>query len=299
MKPIFISCADSTATVHAASTIVGHLEAKGLACFFAARDVARGAGHGATILSALKECALVLLVVSRDMDGSEQVLTEIDAAVSSRKSVLPVFIEDVVLNNDFRYYIGRKQWVIAYPGALDTYLEKIYRMVSECIPEECRTNPPRQESAPIVKPPISHAAVSEPEGPFAFISYAHADSAAVIPIVTAMQRAGICVWYDNGIEAGSEWPEYIAQKVASCTKFVSFISGAYLSSQNCKRELNFAVSRGKELLSVYLEKVELSLGMEMQLGTYQAMFRERFATLEQFTEALCRERFFAVCREAK
>jgi len=131
--------------------------------------------------------------------------------------------------------------------------------------------------------------------PYVFISYAHADSEAVLSIIDAMQKSGINLWYDNGIEAGSEWPEYIAQKVNSCTKFVSFISKAYLASQNCKRELNFAISKKKELLSVYLEDVELSLGMEMQLGTYQAIFRNRFSSKEEFILSLCNERFLSDC----
>ena len=131
--------------------------------------------------------------------------------------------------------------------------------------------------------------------PYIFISYAHADSALVLPIVRAMQEANIDLWYDEGIEAGSEWPEYIAEKVMNCSKFVLFISNAYLASQNCKRELNFAISRKKDILSVHLEAVQLSPGMEMQLGTYQAIFRSRFADDATFHKALAEEHFFDNC----
>ena len=131
--------------------------------------------------------------------------------------------------------------------------------------------------------------------PDIFISYAHADSARVLPTVRAMQAAGIDLWYDEGIEAGSEWPEYIAEKVMNCSKFLLFISNAYLASQNCKRELNFAISRKKDILSVHLEAVQLSPGMEMQLGTYQAIFRSRFADDAAFHRALTQEHFFDNC----
>lgn len=131
--------------------------------------------------------------------------------------------------------------------------------------------------------------------PYIFISYAHADSALVLPTVRAMQAAGIDLWYDEGIEAGSEWPEYIAEKVMHCSKFLLFISNAYLASQNCKRELNFAISRKKDILSVHLETVQLSPGMEMQLGTYQAIFRSRFADDAAFHHALAEEHFFDSC----
>lgn len=133
------------------------------------------------------------------------------------------------------------------------------------------------------------------DSPFVFISYAHVDGNMVLPIIKSMKKNGINVWYDEGILAGSEWPEYVAQKVISCTKFVCFISKAYLTSGNCKRELNLAVSRGKELLSVHLKEVELSPGVEMQLGTYQAVFRNRFPTYDMFVSSLCKEPFFEPC----
>lgn len=133
--------------------------------------------------------------------------------------------------------------------------------------------------------------------PYIFISYAHVNSDAVLPAIRQMQEQGVSIWYDSGIEAGSEWPEFVAEKVMNCSKFVLFISNAYLQSQNCKRELNFAISRKKDILSVFLEDVQLSPGMEMQLGTYQAIFRKRFANDRQFVQSLAREPFFNSCRQ--
>ena len=132
--------------------------------------------------------------------------------------------------------------------------------------------------------------------PYVFISYAHKNSDLVLPAIRQLQAQGVSLWYDSGIEAGSEWPEFVAEKVLRCEKFVLFISKAYLQSQNCKRELNFAISRKKEILSVFLEDVELSPGMEMQLGTYQALFRKRFSNDAGFYASMAAEPFFHSCR---
>ena len=123
--------------------------------------------------------------------------------------------------------------------------------------------------------------------PFIFVSYAHKDSDRVLPIISALQDRGFRVWYDAGIEAGTEWPEYIAEHLDGCTVFLAFISEAALASQNCRREINFAIELMKEQLAIYLEDVKLSLGMRMQLGTLQAMFRNRHSTQESFIEELC------------
>ena len=135
--------------------------------------------------------------------------------------------------------------------------------------------------------------------PYVFISYAHLDLETVMPCINALKQSGVNLWYDEGIQAGSEWPEFIAEKVVSCTKFVLFISKSYLNSQNCKRELNFAISRKKDILSIFLEDVVLSPGVEMQLGTYQAIYRNRFSSLSAFLESLCKEHFFDSCRVNK
>ena len=134
------------------------------------------------------------------------------------------------------------------------------------------------------------------KSPFVFVSYAHRNCDAVMPAINEMQSQGITLWYDNGIAAGSEWPEFVAEKVVACDKFVLFVSKAYLESQNCKRELNFAISRKKEILSIFLEEVTLSPGMEMQLGSYQAIFRNRFPDHRKFCEAVSKEPFFDSCR---
>lgn len=134
--------------------------------------------------------------------------------------------------------------------------------------------------------------------PYVFISYAHLNSQQVLPCIQAMKRCGIQVWFDEGIAAGSEWPEYIAEKVVGCSKFVLFVSQAYLNSQNCKRELNFAISRKKEILSIFLEDVALSPGMEMQLGTYQSVYKSRFESTDAFHSFFEKEPFFYTCKVA-
>lgn len=131
---------------------------------------------------------------------------------------------------------------------------------------------------------------------YLFVSYAHKDSAVVLPCIEALRKAGINLWYDEGIQAGSEWPEYIAEKVVSSAKVILFISRAYLESQNCKRELNFAISRKKDILSVFIEDVTLSPGVEMQLGTYQAIFRKRYDNDTVFFRSLCNEHWMDDCR---
>ena len=123
---------------------------------------------------------------------------------------------------------------------------------------------------------------------YIFISYAHLDSKRVLPIVEAMDAAGFRVWYDDGIEAGSEWPEYIAEHLIGSDVIIYFITQSSVESQNCAREINYAISKKKRILTVYLEDVVLSPGMDMQLGTLQAIYRNKFDSDEAMTAAIIR-----------
>lgn len=108
--------------------------------------------------------------------------------------------------------------------------------------------------------------------PYIFISYAHRDSDRVWPIIEQLQRDGYRVWYDEGIDPGTEWDEFIAAHVENCGYFLAFLSPHYMASDNCKDELNFARDEDKNRLLIYLEEVKLPAGMRMRLGRLQAIF---------------------------
>lgn len=117
---------------------------------------------------------------------------------------------------------------------------------------------------------------------YIFVSYAHKDAKKVWPIIARLQEDGFRVWYDDGIDPGSEWDENIAAHVADCGYFLAFLSDHYLDSNNCKDELNFSRDQGKPQLLIYLEDVELPQGMAMRLGRNQAIFYNRYEDREEF-----------------
>lgn len=105
--------------------------------------------------------------------------------------------------------------------------------------------------------------------PYIFISYAHKDKNQVIPAITELQNAGYPVWYDAGIQAGTEWPEYIAEHLLKCSLVIAFISQNSIASDNCRQEITYALGNKKQLLAVKLDNCKMSPGMEMQLGLSQ------------------------------
>lgn len=77
--------------------------------------------------------------------------------------------------------------------------------------------------------------------PYVFISYAHKNSDTVLPLIHALQEQDVRIWFDEGIEAGTEWPEYIAERLENSYCVIAFLSEAFTESQNCRREINFTI----------------------------------------------------------
>ncbi len=135
--------------------------------------------------------------------------------------------------------------------------------------------------------------------PYIFISYAHADSSRVFPIIETLHENGYRVWYDEGIDPGTEWPEFIAERISSCGYFIAFISDKSINSENCKDEMNFARDLGKERLLVYLEDVQLPPGMQMRLNRMQAVFHHKYDREEAFYDRVFKTAGLSICSYEK
>ena len=122
--------------------------------------------------------------------------------------------------------------------------------------------------------------------PYVFISYAHKNSDTVLPLIHALQEQDVRIWFDEGIEAGTEWPEYIAERLENSYCVIAFLSEAFTESQNCRREINFSIDLKKDIMAVCLQEVALSPGMRLQLSPVPALHRNHFRSENDLVKAL-------------
>ena len=137
--------------------------------------------------------------------------------------------------------------------------------------------------------------------PYIFVSYSHKDKTQVMRYINALEQHGFLVWFDGGIEAGSEWPDYIAEHLANSMCVMAFISSNFVESRNCRQELAFSQELEKQQLNVYIEKIdqmELPMGIRMQLGLYQSIKRENFDSEETFIKHLCNAKLICDCQKS-
>jgi hypothetical protein len=115
----------------------------------------------------------------------------------------------------------------------------------------------------------------DPSGTFVFVSYAHDDKALVYPELLRIRSFGIRVWYDEGIEPGTEWPEAIGTALYAAAAFVVMITPSAVTSRNVRSEIDLALKWGKPVFAVHLAQTALPKGLELQIGSVQAIMRWR------------------------
>ena len=108
---------------------------------------------------------------------------------------------------------------------------------------------------------ISSADIPEPfesysgEGPYIFVSYAHADKIPVYQSMREFRDAGVNMWYDEGIQPAGEWVEEIAHAIKKSSMFVVFVSPRSVDSRFVKSEVGYALSENKDIGASIANKV--------------------------------------------
>lgn len=97
----------------------------------------------------------------------------------------------------------------------------------------------------------------EGKRPFLFVSYAHATTVQVIPAIRLLHERQYRLWYDEGIPAGADWPETVADHLRHCGAVLFFLSGPALNSNNCFNEIRAAMAQRKPILAILLDSSSL------------------------------------------
>ena len=123
------------------------LEAGGVPCWIAPRDVGPGA-YPSQLVGAITDASAILVLFSEKSNRSEHVLREIEIAASRHKAILPVKIENVSPNQDLEYFTSRVQWFDAVDTPLEQRYEELLHFVQRLIAAPSTAEATAVETAP-------------------------------------------------------------------------------------------------------------------------------------------------------
>ncbi len=101
---VFVSYATEDADT--ATRVCALLEADGIVCWMAPRDVEAGTDYAAAIMDAIRNSQLVVLIFSTFSNASPYALREIERAVAYQRPVLALRTDDTVPNSSIEYYVN-------------------------------------------------------------------------------------------------------------------------------------------------------------------------------------------------
>ncbi len=165
MNPVaFISYCREDKTV--ADAVVAGLEANGIPCWIAPRNVRPGENWGGSIIKAITNAKVMVLVFSEHTNNSPHVMNEIERAVSRRVTIIPFRLQDVKPSEDLELFISSCHWLDALTPPLDAHVAELVRAVQGVLGVEVsgtadipattipaapvQTAPPQKSKAPLL-----------------------------------------------------------------------------------------------------------------------------------------------------
>lgn len=139
------------------------LEAAGVRCWIAPRDIAPGADWGAAIVEALDSCKVMVLIFSASANASPQIRNEIARAVDRGIPVIPVRIEDIVPTKSLAYFMTAVHWLDALTPPLESHLQKLARSIQAMLGMEQEAPRPGAAvaaAAAVPRPPAAKVAAA-------------------------------------------------------------------------------------------------------------------------------------------
>jgi hypothetical protein len=148
-----------------ACELVAHLEAHGIPCWMAGRDVPLGSDRATEIVNAIAAARVMVLVFSASANSSTDVHREVERAFDRGVPLLPFRIADVAPSSSLEYFLSGQNFLDAYPPPLAPHYARLRACLNSMLagtadapqpaggtlplpaPREASEAPPRYEAA--------------------------------------------------------------------------------------------------------------------------------------------------------
>jgi hypothetical protein len=106
---VFISHASADRDV--AEKLCSELEKRGINCWLAFRDIRPGENFQESIVQAIRNAKLMILIFTASANNSNEIKKELVIASQNNLTVIPVRVEDVIPNDALAYELTTRQWI--------------------------------------------------------------------------------------------------------------------------------------------------------------------------------------------
>ena len=248
---VFISYSQADRKI--ADELCAHLEARGMVCWIAPRNIPSGERWAKAIMDAIAEADHFVLVLSRHSNQSGQVANEVAAAFNAGCSLFQFLIDGTPMNQELNYYLGRMQWLDANPPTPERYEELYQQLISGAT---------RQAQDRIRSKDV-------------FISYALPNKAQADRLCAYLESHGEKCWYaPRDIEGDELWMTGVETALADSRYYVLLLSDDFRDYARVIREFMAAFESGCTLIPVQLGESQLSDKLSYHLNSSKYLSNE-------------------------
>src|SRR5580700_1908334 len=268
----FVSYASQDSAI--AESICTALEADGIACWIAPRDVPTGDFYADSIIQAINACQVLVLVLSENSIASAHVLREVERASAKQRPVISFRIDATPLPTGLEYFLSTSQWLDASGARPERSFGKLIEAVRR------RNTAPATPTLPGPTPELRNAAAAY-RGSRILIAAAIVIGAGLVYVLAdklwLRHRGGAPT---SASQAAPAMPPAVAPAAAISERSVAVLPFTDLSA--AKDQEYFSDGLSEELIDL-LGKIP---GLHVPARTSSFYFKGKQATLGEIAKAL-------------
>ena len=128
-----------------------------------------------------------------------------------------------------------------------------------------------------------------------FISYSRKDKEFIKDLVSDLEKSAFSAWVDwDDIPKTARWREEIREGIEGAHTFIFIISGASVTSDECKKEIDYAIDKNKRVIPVMLEEDVENKLVHQGLSELNYIFYSQTDTYEIAKKQLVSELVYAL-----
>ena len=128
---VFISYSHKDSSV--AQAICAKLEEQKIRCWYAPRNIGAGEEWASSIMNALKEARIMVLVFTDYSNASKQVKREVDNAINNGVTVIPFKLTKNDPSGGMEYYLSTLHWLDAMNKPMEDAIDDLYIMIRKIL----------------------------------------------------------------------------------------------------------------------------------------------------------------------
>jgi TolB-like protein len=124
---VFISY--SSKDKQTADKICSTLEARGIHCWMAPRDITPGSDWSESVIDAIEKSKAFVMVFSANANESDQIRREVQNAANNHIPLIPLRVENVTPSKSLQYFLATQHWLDAFPPPLEDHLQYLAKVI--------------------------------------------------------------------------------------------------------------------------------------------------------------------------